>query len=219
MQQKQGYLVRHQPLCQISIIHVVPQQGVFLVWIRTLCQQLIATPCQRRVFLVSKHLLYGQFSQGLLMSPKRSTVASPTIVACFRNHHQRLPTYVPAPAGVTRQEFQQPYSRAPVLKPVPATTLYNPDESGGDPGRRGHQNCPRRRQKRSPRRSQNTETVIRSWHLVRAPSPVDGEVGFCEVLDIWRVARPPRCQHARWNAVPRVPWLQENLTSTLSNIS
>ena len=134
--------------------------------------------------------------------------------ACFRNHHQRLPTYVPAPAGASVKSSTTVFS----CTCFEACSSYNPDESGGDPGRRGHQNCPRRRQKRSPRRSQNTETVIRSWHLVRAPSPVGGEVGFCEVLDTWRVARPPRCQHASWNAVLRVPFLQENLTSTLSNI-
>ena len=65
----------------------------------------------------------GQFSSGMLMSPKRRFGASSTTVACFRNHHQRLSAYVPAPAGITRHKFQQPYYRAPVLKPIPAKIL------------------------------------------------------------------------------------------------
>ena len=46
------------------------------------------------------------------MSPKCLTFALPTKVA-------RLP----APGGITRQMFQHSYSRALVLRPVPATIL------------------------------------------------------------------------------------------------
>ena len=56
VQQKHKALVRHQPLCQLSVIRLMPQQRVFLVWMKGLCHRLITTPCPGRVFLVGKVL-------------------------------------------------------------------------------------------------------------------------------------------------------------------
>ena len=60
----------------------------------------------------------------MLKSPGRPTVAPvPTTTARLRSHHKRRFTNVPIPSGITRQKFQQPYHRTPVLKPIPSTIL------------------------------------------------------------------------------------------------
>ena len=51
-----------------------PETRASLVWIGTLCRRLIASPCPKPVFLVSKCFRYGQISSDLLMSPKGSVV-------------------------------------------------------------------------------------------------------------------------------------------------
>ena len=90
------------------------------VWIRTLCQRLMATPCSGLGFLLS----LSTANSFRLMSPKRPTVAPvPTTAARRRNHHKRRLTNVPVSAGITRPKLQQPYSRALVLKPFPPTIL------------------------------------------------------------------------------------------------
>ena len=67
-------LVSHKPSCQLSVISPIQHKHPYPVWIRTLCQRLIASPCSKRVFLVRKCVCYGQFSSEQLMSPKRSVV-------------------------------------------------------------------------------------------------------------------------------------------------
>ena len=126
-----------------------------LVWIRTLCQRLIVSPCPEPVFLVIKCLSCGQFSLDLLMSPKRSVAAPcPTTAARHRNHHDRRLSNGPVPAGITRPKVQQPYSRACVLKP-PAESC-GPNEAVGDRVRRSHQNHPRRWRRRGVQNGHRT---------------------------------------------------------------
>ena len=75
-----------------------------------------------------------------LWPSERPTVALPT-AARLRNHHKRRLTNVPAHAGITCQQFQQPYPRTPVMKPIPAAILSSQQKSDGlnetcgDPGR------------------------------------------------------------------------------------
>ena len=165
-----------------------------LVWIRTLCQRLIATLCYKRVFLVSKCLSCGHFSSDMLMYPKRSTVAPvPTKVARHRNHHKRRLTKVPVLAGITRPNLLiavvsgacvpeasfhlliQSNLQNPMVPTKPLEIL----------ARRGHQNYPRRwRRGGTPKPLQNTKTVIGTWHHVEAPCHVDNELGFATLLGI-----------------------------------
>ena len=72
---------------QVPIISLM-QQKLPLVWIRTLCQRLTASPCPTPVFLVCKCLSCGHVSSDLV-SPKRLVLAPvPTTVARHRNHHK-----------------------------------------------------------------------------------------------------------------------------------
>ena len=126
-----------------------------LVWIRTLCQRLIAAPCSERVFPGEQVLELWP-----LMSPKRSTIAPvPTTVAHIRDHHKRRLANVPDPdpAGIIHPKLQQPYSRAYVLKPLPPKSV-GPNEAVGHLGRGGHQNYPHRWKRGGTRSGDRTQT-------------------------------------------------------------
>ena len=153
---------------------------------------------------------------GLLMSPKRSTVAPPTTVACHRNHHNRRSNIrssscrnhsSKASTTVFSCTCFETCSSCEPLKPAKFVGL---NETGGDPGRRGHQNYPCRWQRGGVRGGHRTrETVIRSWHFTinDADVHVDGVfgsvrgVGHVKVLVLRDVSMPVG------TAVPCVPCL------------
>ena len=119
------------------------------------------------------------------MSPKRSFGAPhPRTVARHCRHHERRLTNVPILAGITRAKWQQPHCRTCVVKPLPPLIQSGLQDRWSQRSlwrswlKRPSKLSAQMEERRSPKRSQNMRTVIRTWHHVEAACQVDGELGL-----------------------------------------